>query len=276
MNYLILGSSGQIGTNLLNFLRQKNHVVVEWDIINNETQDLRKYNLEFENAIINSDFIFFLAFDVGGSRYLKKYQYTYEFIDNNVMIMKNVFDLINKHKKPFIFTSSQMSNMSYSPYGILKSLGEQYTKILHGLIVKFWNVYGFENNLEKSHVVTDFILSAKNYGKIDMLTDGTELRQFLYVDDCSECLEILSTNYENIPRNEELHITNFKWDSVLNVARIVSDYFGKIEINPNTNKDLIQLDKRNEPNNFILNYWKPKTSLKDGIETIIKKYEYGN
>ena len=276
MNYLILGSSGQIGSNLVDHLRNKNHNVIEWDKENGQIEDLRYYNLEFENAVINSDFIFFLAFDVGGSRYLKKYQYTYEFVDNNIKIMSNVFDVIKKHNKPFIFTSSQMSNMSYSPYGILKSLGEQYTKIMNGLTVKFWNVYGFENDLEKSHVVTDFILSAKNNKKIDMLTDGTELRQFLYVDDCSECLEILSNKYDEIPRDKELHITNFEWNSILDVANLISNYFGGIEINPNINKDSIQLDKRNEPNNFIFNYWIPKTSLKDGIESIIKKYENGN
>ena len=35
-----------------------------------------------------------------------------------------------------------MSNMTHSPYGILKSIGETYTRALKGLIVKFWNVYG--------------------------------------------------------------------------------------------------------------------------------------
>ena len=50
-----------------------------------------------------------------------------------------------------------MSNMTFSPYGILKNLGELYAKSLSGLIVKFWNVYGIEKNIEKAHVITDFI-----------------------------------------------------------------------------------------------------------------------
>jgi len=45
-----------------------------------------------------------------------------------------------------------MSNMSYSPYGVLKRVGELYTQTLNGLTVKFWNVYGVENDREKSHV----------------------------------------------------------------------------------------------------------------------------
>jgi nucleoside-diphosphate-sugar epimerase len=75
--------------------------------------------------------------------------------------MRNVFDVLERYKKPFVFASSQMSNMSYSPYGLAKAVGESYTKTLGGLVVKFWNVYGVEHDLDKSHVITDFIIKAK-------------------------------------------------------------------------------------------------------------------
>jgi hypothetical protein len=38
---------------------------------------------------------------------------------------------------------------------------------------------------------------------------------------------------------------------------------------PGVKEDNIQRDKRNEPNDYILNYWKPTTSLKKGIKEII-------
>ena len=47
---------------------------------------------------------------------------------NNLLIMTNVFKLLKKHKKKFIFASSQMSNMDFSNYGTLKRLGEEITK----------------------------------------------------------------------------------------------------------------------------------------------------
>ena len=72
-------------------------------------------NHNLDRAIKNSDFVFVLAFDVGGSRYLKKYQHTFDFVNNNTRMMANVFDLLGKYKKRFVFASSQMSNMSYSP-----------------------------------------------------------------------------------------------------------------------------------------------------------------
>jgi hypothetical protein len=38
-------------------------------------------------------------------------------------------------------------------------------------------------------------------------------------------------------------------------------------------KDTVQLNKRNEPDPYILNFWKPEISLKEGINKIIKEME---
>jgi nucleoside-diphosphate-sugar epimerase len=274
MTHLILGSSGQIGSALVNYYKQKNEKVILYDIVNNTLQDLRvEANPELERYIIEADFVHFLAFDVGGSRYLKTYQYTSTFISNNLRLMEFTFSLLQKHNKRFIFASSQMSNMTYSPYGILKALGEVYTKSLNGIIVKFWNVYGVEHDLNKSHVITDFILMARDSKEIKMLTDGTEQRQFLHALDCSKCLDILSNKYSSIDRNEELHITNFKWNSILDVAEIISTHFPDIIISPSMYKDEVQKDKRNEPNESILKYWRPEITLESGISMIIKELE---
>ena len=268
MKHLILGSSGQIGFHLVSYLKSVGEEVIEFDIVESPNQDLRIYNNNMlEQAINECDFVHFLAFDIGGSLYMEKYQDTFGFIDNNIKVMDRTFDLLKKYNKPFIFASSQMSNMSYSTYGILKAIGEKYTESLNGLVVKFWNVYGYEKDEEKSHVITDFIKMAQS-GIIKMRTTGTEVRQFLYGDDCSECLFTLSKFYKTIDRNKELHITNFKWTSIEEIAEIIQ---GEIEckIVPGIKEDNVQRDKRNEPNDYILNYWKPRTTLKEGIKEII-------
>tara|TARA_R100000278_G_scaffold88081_1_gene67236 strand:+ start:251 stop:1060 length:810 start_codon:yes stop_codon:yes gene_type:complete len=268
MRYLILGSSGQVGNALKNFYGNS---AVGCDMVESENEDLRYHTTQIEKKISQADFIHFMAFDVGGSRYLQKYQNTFEFIDNNMRIMQNTFSLIKKHNKPFIFASSQMSNMDYSSYGTLKRVGEWYTKILGGITVKFWNVYGIEHDLEKSHVITDFIIKAKDSGVIDMMTDGTEERQFLYSEDCCEALDVLKTNYDTIDRNRELHITNHKWSTILDVANEVVKHF-PAKVIPNSKKDMVQQNKRNEPDPYILEYWQPKTSLADGIKKICEHY----
>ena len=273
----VLGSSGQIGSYLVEYLTNKGYTTHQFDITNSIFEDMTLIpNPLLETTIKNSDFVFFLAFDVGGSRYLKKYQHTFQFIDNNARLMANAFGLLKKYNKKFIFASSQMSNMSYSPYGVLKNVGELYTKSLNGLIVKFWNVYGIEKNHEKSHVITDFIRKGFETGVIDMLTDGQEEREFLYAEDCCEALESLMENYQDFTSEDNLHITSFHSTKIIDIASIICGQFnliGKydVKVQPSAEKDSVQMDKRNKPDTFIMKWWIPKTSIDQGIAKVFEE-----
>jgi len=282
MKITILGSSGQIGAYLTEYLSNKGHHVFEYDIASVPTQDLTQIpNLALEHLIKESDFVFFLAFDVGGSRYLKKYQHTFKFIDNNARMMASVFGLLEKYNKRFVFASSQMSNMSHSPYGVMKRVGELYTKTLNGLLVKFWNVYGIEKDMEKAHVITDFIRKGFEEGDFEMLTDGTEERQFLYAEDCCEALETVMERYTDFKPEDPLHITSFRATCISEISHIIMGQFnliGKpVKISPGLAKDSVQLDKRNEADTYITGWWLPKTNLQDGIAKVFnemkKNYE---
>ena len=104
MKITILGSSGQIGCYLSEYLRDKGHVITDFDKVETPNHDMTVIPNKFlENAIKDADFVFFLAFDVGGSRYLKKYQHTFQFIDNNTRLMANAFGFLRKYNKRFIF-----------------------------------------------------------------------------------------------------------------------------------------------------------------------------
>ena len=275
MNVAVLGSSGQIGAYLTDYLTKKGHFVREFDIVNDPHEDMTRIPNPFlRNVIMDSDFVFFLAFDVGGSHYLKKYQHTFKFIDNNTRMMANVFGHLADYKKPFVFASSQMSNMSYSPYGVMKRVGELYTKSLNGLIVKFWNVYGIEKDMEKAHVITDFIRKGFESGVIDMMTDGTEAREFLYAEDCCEALEKIMEEYSNLSSDDELHITTGVYTSILEIAQEIRKLFNdigkEVEVIPSEKKDEVQKDARNEPDSFIRKIWQPKTSVKDGLKKVFE------
>ena len=272
----ILGSSGQIGAYLTQYLTEKGYLVREFDIANGQHEDMTHIPNPFlRNLIMDSDFVFFLAFDVGGSHYLKKYQHTFKFIDNNTRMMANAFGYLSEYKKPFVFASSQMSNMSYSPYGVMKRVGELYTKSLGGLIVKFWNVYGIEKDMEKAHVITDFIHKGFETGVINMMTDGTEQRQFLYAEDCCEALEQVMLEYSEFTSDSELHITSFRSTTILEIAKIIQGIFkaeGKtVSVEKAQTKDEVQKDLRNEANPFIRKWWKAKTSIEDGIEKVFEE-----
>jgi nucleoside-diphosphate-sugar epimerase len=276
MKITILGSSGQIGAYLTDYLREKGHYVYEFDVVNNPHEDMTLIpNPLLEERIADSDFVFFLAFDVGGSRYLKKYQHTFQFINNNIRLMANAFGYLQKYNKRFIFASSQMSNMSYSPYGVLKNVGELYTKSLNGLIVKFWNVYGIEKDHEKSHAITDFIRKGFETGVIDMLTDGQEEREFLYAEDCCDALEAIMENYTDFTSEDNLHITSFHSTKIIDVANIIMGQFNLIgrydvKLQPSSEKDSVQLDKRNKPDTYLTKWWIPKTTIDQGIAKVFE------
>ena len=281
MKVLVLGSSGQIGAYLTEYLRKKGHEVLEFDIVNGRHHDMTEIpNAELYRKVMLADFVFVLAFDVGGSHYLKKYQHTFGFINNNARMMVNVFGLLEKYKKPFVFASSQMSNMSYSPYGVMKRVGELYTKSLNGLIVKFWNVYGIEKDMEKAHVITDFIKKGFETGTIDMMTDGSEHREFLYAEDCCEALETVMQEYSAFTSDDDLHITSGSSTDILGIARTIQSLFKEngreVSIVPAESKDEVQKDLRNEANPHIKQWWRPKTSISDGIAKVFEemKKEY--
>jgi nucleoside-diphosphate-sugar epimerase len=267
---LVLGSAGQVGSHLTTYLNLKGYSVLEYDIENSSTQDLRKSQTkDFELLVSQSDFIYFLAFDVGGSHYLEKYQDTFEFIDNNLRILINTINVIKYYNKPFLFASSQMSNMGQSTYGLLKMIGERYSSSINGRTVKFWNVYGHERNEKKFHVISDFIKMARENGVIKMKTNGMETRDFLYADDCCEGLEAIMINFDQFEEDAELHLANFKWNSILEVAQIIAENFNA-QIIPGATLDQVQQGIKNEPNKNLLNYWKPVTSLHEGIKKIIQ------
>lgn len=272
---LLLGSEGQIGHGVKFVLDKHKIDFYPFDLKINESHDLRiKNNKILEAVFQKSTHVIFLAYDVGGSKYLKQHENSYNFIDNNIRIMSNVFSLLKQYSLPFIFASSQMSNMNFSTYGLLKAVGERYTASLGGVSVKFWNVYGEEQHEEKNHVITDFIESALKFNRISCKTDGYEKRQFLHAKDAGEALlSILPQDRLHGKTNYDL--TSFQETSIREIAVKIQDIFKskfhrEITLEFGDEKDNVQRDQRNEPSREILSLWKPSIDLENGILELIK------
>ncbi|MEK9894488.1 MAG: hypothetical protein VW454_05970, partial [Pelagibacteraceae bacterium] len=80
---------------------------------------------------------------------------------------------------------------------------------------------------------------------------------------------------------DPLHITSFNTSSIKEVAQIIMGQFNMIDrpvrIKPGLAKDSVQMDKRNEADNYIQGWWLPKTTLQTGIANVFNemKKEYG-
>jgi nucleoside-diphosphate-sugar epimerase len=270
MKYLVIGSDGKIGRHLVNLLKSNKEDVIGFDIKNGNEFDLRKNNTLLKELLDWADFVYFLAFDIGGSVYIQNNQHSFAHIHNNISIMKETFEQLKYFKKPFIFTSSEMADLRFSTYGLLKSIGDCYVKSMDSIITKLWNVYCIEPiRTEKSHAVNDFIYMAKKFNKITLRTNGKEERQLLYGSDCAECLYILSKKYDDIDRNKEIHISSFEWISMLDTANVVASLFNNAPVIPSNNTDPTHKNVKIDPNTYVLDFWKPKTSLINGIKEII-------
>jgi nucleoside-diphosphate-sugar epimerase len=187
--------------------------------------------------------------------------------------MHNTFKSLEKAKKPFIHSSSMMSNMNNNPYAVLKRLGEFYTEILGGVNVKLWNVYGNEPVTEKSHVIPDFLQQAIHSDCIQMRTDGSEERLFLHCDDFSRAMYEIFLQYESFKGKGPLDISTKKWVTIKDMAMLIKDLtkesLGKeIEVKEGTSIDTFH-NRKNEPADSFLNtLWQPQISLKEGIRSI--------
>ncbi len=212
---LVLGGAGMIGSHLCDFLRSKGEEVISLDLLTGF--DLRKDDL---NKYKDVDFVWFLAWDVGGSKYLTDKNNFISIIKNNTQICERVFQFLEDTRIPFLFASTQLAAPD-NVYGVTKLLGENWTKALGGKIVRFWNVYGWEDPGERSHVITDMVLNGLKDKHIKILTNGEEERQFIHAEDCVRNLHSIK-NLEG----EEFDLSSGKWVSIKGLAQVIADKLG--------------------------------------------------
>ena len=252
---LVLGGSGTIGTALCEFLINQGEKVINLDI--KEGFDLRYQSLEQHKDV---DYVWFLAWEVGGAKFLSNPEFQLQIINNNTQICVNTFQFLEKHKLPFLFVSSQLASTDNS-YGITKILGETWTKVLGGKIARLWNVYGWEGPGHKSHVIPDMIIQTLTKGSITLLTNGNEERQFIYIDDCVKNLYEFKNS-----AHQQVHLTNGEWVSIKEIATKIAKLIpAKIELGKNNG-----YQNKIDPNKTHLLYSYPKT-MESGLGNIIEK-----
>jgi nucleoside-diphosphate-sugar epimerase len=271
MKHLVLGSRGQVGQYVTQEIQNRGDSVIEWDIVISQDHDLRVGSNKLIEAMAECDYVHFLASDVGGSKYLAAKQDSFDFIQNNVLLMDNVFSALKVTKKPFYYTSSQMSTMGHSVYGRLKAVGEAYTKSLGGSIIWFWNVFGLETDPNKAHVVTDFIEMAWRDGRILCRTDGTEKRQFVYGKDIARIL--YDHAFNDIKSVTPIQLTSGEWISIRDLAQLIAKLFieDDIQIYYSDKVDKVQ-GILNEPDeDCVLKYARYFNPLEVGLSDLIKE-----
>lgn len=179
---LVLGGEGLIGTEVVSILAERG-------------SDARSLDLKSGIDIVTcdsgpfewADRIWFLAWDLGGVKYLNDPTIQHEQFMKNCALMHRVFDMVHSLAKPCLFASSQLAGQR-NAYGTTKLLGEVWAQTLGAKVARLWNVYGWEEPGVRSHVVTDFTVAALTGGPIQCRTTGEERRRLLYKSDCAQAL----------------------------------------------------------------------------------------
>lgn len=254
---LVLGGSGLIGSALCQHLKDLGQDVINIDIKEGPEFDIRTMDLMQYKHV---DFVWFLAWDVGGAKFLHAKENLFNIIRNNTIICEKVFSFLHQTGLPFLFASTQMADTN-NTYGITKLLGEEWTRLLGGKIARFWNVYGWEVPNERSHVIPDLVVKALQTGKIDLMTEGSERRQFVHINDCAK-------NLVRIKEADELDadLTTGEWISIHGLATMIAERTGAV-VEAGTKQGFENIL---EPSKIISSL-KFEVSLVQGIEEIIEK-----
>ncbi len=210
---LVLGGSGLIGKALCEHLRSIGEEVINIDLLNGPEQDLRNMDLSLYTGV---DYVWFLAWDVGGAKYLTAEKNLLNILHNNTLLCEKVFSFLEQTRIPFLFATTQLADPN-NTYGVTKLLGEEWTKLLGGKLARFWNVYGWEEPGEKSHVIPDLVIQGLRDKQISLMTSGEEERQFIYKDDCARNLVAIRASNET-----DVDLTAGRWYPIKEVAGIIA------------------------------------------------------
>lgn len=254
---LVLGSEGFVGKPLCKFLADLGEVVIPYDIVLDSQQDCRIAQLKLDNV----DRVYFLAWDVGGAKYLYQDKTQLSQLDWNLKLLLNIMPQLESKHLPFLFVSSQLAEEYDTVYGVTKRLGEVWTKLLKGLRLRLWNVYGsVELPSERSHVVADLAYQALSTGKIRLLTTGEEQRQFIHIEDVCRAFHTAFTQHlEGV-----YDVTSFEWIKIIDIAHIIAAFTGA-EIIPGERIGSTPIT----PIRGKIPGWLPQVTMQEGIRTIV-------
>lgn len=303
MKVLIAGSTGLVGSNLMNNFRSLGHEVVGANQANVNLLNLPETVSFLKDH--SPDLIIDAAAKVGGIG--ANNLFPVEFLLDNIAIQGNLFQAAHKTnverlvflgssciyprdctqpiKEEFLMTGPL--EVTNSAYAIAKIAGIELINSYRKEYGRKWislmptNLYGPGDNfdLDASHVMPAFIrrfVEAEESGtnKVTLWGSGLPLREFLHVDDLSRAVIMASENYDsnlhlNVGTGEDLSIKELAF-KVANAA----GFEGEIEWDSSrpdgTPRKVLDVSRIKALG------WKPTITLDEGIASTIAWYKEAN
>ncbi len=301
----IAGHKGLVGSSIYNLLKKKKFKNIIF--ANRSRLDLRNSKKVDKFFNINKiEYLVICAARVGGI--MANSTYPTEFLLENIQIQNNLLNCSKKYNiKRVIFLGSSCiyPRTSKTPikeenllngklektneaYGLAKITGiklseymfEQHKRDIICLMPT--NIYGINDNFNpfSGHVIpgmiTKFINAKKKNKNVELLGTGKPLREFLYVDDLAEAIFLtlnLSKNKIKKVFKSKFPLMNVGTGENISIKKLaflikkMINFKGKIKFNSSYPDGTY---KKNLNSNKIAQLgWKPKITLKDGLEKVI-------
>lgn len=293
MKILVCGSSGFIGTNLIKRLMDEGHYVVGADVRDYQIRpDLfYKYDLQNPKCVEwlfeehEYDRVYQLAADMGGAGFIFTGDNDAEVMHNSALINLNVAKYASQAKVKKLFYSSSVCAYSVeqvkqkikeediypanpdSNYGWEKIFSERVyqafakNKGLNIRIARFNNCFGsyctWDGGREKSPAA--ICRKALTQDPVEIWGDGRQLREFIYIDDLLDAIEIIMQS----DHTEPINIGPDESYTIDEMVRMVTDKDIKHIDGP------VGLQVRLTDNTKIKSLgWSPKVSVKEGMQRL--------
>jgi nucleoside-diphosphate-sugar epimerase len=258
---LVIGSDGFLGRWFCDFLAREGQEVTRFDVKRSDAEDGRTARYDLEGI----DRVYFLAWDVGGSKYLYSDASQLHQLEWNLELLRNSMPQLQESGLPFVFASTQLAENCDLPYGVTKRLGEVWTSLIDGVSVRLWNVYGaYEEVTERSHVIADFVHQGLREGEIRLLTTGEEERQFIHADDISAGL---IQAMEDGSRGAVYDLSPGDWTSVRRAADLIAENTGAAVVPGTEQGSHFQVEERPPLPN-----WSPSVGFEEGVRRTVRLY----
>lgn len=272
---LITGASGFVGSHLEKRLQSNDNYSVT--TLDRKTTPLTK-DVDLQKTLDKVEYVIHLAGLTRGS--------DSEMCEANLLSTVVLLEALNqlKHSPKIIFASSFGVYASSdhpidedSPlaprgvYGLTKKWAEEAikhahdTKELHAVILRFSNVYGDGMPPNKHSVVANFIDKIKKEEPLTVTGDGTQMRDFVFVDDVVDAI-LNSIEKEDLQDFQIFNICSGRGISLTDLANLIGETVG---VEPTINF----VEATNPDGNWIGNNnrakkeldWIPKTKLEEGL-----------
>lgn len=162
-----------------------------------------------------------------------------------------------------------------SPYGLQKYVGEEYAKIaslcwgLETVSLRYFNVYGPRLGFAGAYVtVVAVFLQQKKRGETLTITgDGTQTRDFTYVDDVVRA-NLLAMESAKVGKGESMNIGGGNNQNVNEVARLIGGQTTHIDPRIEPHDTLADIRRAKE-----LLGWEPKVKFEEGLRRTVEWFE---